>query len=152
MNYKKNSYNNASTLIELIFTISIILIISGYGFSYYSQHMKLCNHVNIEYCSESIVYIIDYTKQYCRENGLSGYVLFDFSRNLISSSSNGRTINKLYLPNGFKLYRVNASSNMININNKGLTGDACTVVYQDKDSLYHHITICVGSSNVEIQD
>ena len=152
MNFKKKHYRKGSTLIELIICITIILIISGYSFSYYTYHMKLCTKVDIEYCSESIVYIIDYTKQYCRENGLSGYVLFDFSRNVISSSSNGKTLNKLYLPSGFKLYKVSASYNMVNINTKGLTGDACTIVYKDKNSLYHHITICVGTSNVEIQD
>jgi prepilin-type N-terminal cleavage/methylation domain-containing protein len=152
MTFKKDSIKNGYTLIELITVISIILIISGFSFSYYSHHMKLCNYVDIEYCSESIVYIVDHTKQYCRENGVSGYVLFDFSNNAVSSSCSGKRLNKFYLPNGCKLYRINAKNNMVDINNNGLTGDACTIIYKDKNGLNHHITICVGSSNVEIQD
>lgn len=100
-------------------------------------------------CSNNIANFILSSKQYCRKNQVYGEV-FVLDEDKICFASQTKLINRFILPKGLKKISVNVRT--ININDKGITSDACTIKYLDKRNKPHEITIGVGTSYVDVKN
>lgn len=146
--------NKGFTLIELLISISIMLILMTFTFITYSGFNRIINRMDVDLFSSSIVNFINNSKQYSRINNCSTNITFDITNEKIYLSANTRIVKRLYVPKDFKLNTVNTSSgkNKINIDNRGITSDACTISYIDRMGGQHNISICVGTAYAEIKN
>ena len=147
----KNRYKGY-TLIELIAVMAIIAIVLAFcsiGGKWYKHYM---NGIDTSYTSDSILFFITNSKQYCREKESKGCITFDVIENKIIFSSNGLVRDEFLLPCGYTLNGTNLPINEINIDNSGFSSDACTIKFRDREEKLHSITMCVGTAYVEIKD
>lgn len=142
------------TLIELLVSMSIMLILMNFTLITYSGFNRTVNIMDVDFFSSSFVNFINSSKKYSRINNCSTYIAFDIGNGKIYLTANTKIVKKLYIPSGFKLNTVNTSSgkNKINIDNRGITSDACTISYKDRMGGQHNISICVGTAYAEIKN
>jgi prepilin-type N-terminal cleavage/methylation domain-containing protein len=142
------------TLNELIVVLAIIsllgLILANTAGSYKSYN----NRINVDYCNNSIMMLINGAKSYCRAAGATGRVTFDKKNSTINFYSGNKLTNKFVFPQGFKLYEITLPPGKygLDINEAGFTSDACTIRYTDRKGITHSTTMCVGTAYVEIQN
>lgn len=146
--------NKGFTLIELMISISMILILMTFAFITYNGFNRTINKMDADFFSNSMVNFINNSKQYSRINNRSTNITFDTGNEKIYLSADSKIVKRLYVPKGFKLNTVNTSSgkNKIYIDNRGVTTDACTISYLDRMGGQHNISICVGSAYAEIKN
>ena len=140
------------TLMELIVVMAIIAIMLSFctlGGKWYKTYL---NRIDTNYTGDSIFIFITNAKQYCREKESRGCICFNTIDNQITFVCNGKLRDSFQLPKGFNLYGTNLTDNMINIDGKGFTSDACTIKFRDKEGRLHSLTLCVGTAYVEIQN
>lgn len=140
------------TLIELIVAISMVTILFGYSFMSLKSYSKNTNDMDVNIFANTLMNFIVYSKEYCRDNNESGYLYFLSDKNKIIFCSSTSTLNNLYLPKGFGDLKLNLTQNKVSIDNKGFTKDACTINFKDREGGNHCVTICVGSSYVDIKN
>ncbi|MCY6370333.1 prepilin-type N-terminal cleavage/methylation domain-containing protein [Clostridium ganghwense] len=146
MNKKKGT-----TLIEVVIVLSIISILSGISITNcYGIYNSTLNSFNVDICNNSILHIINDSKQYCKGKNKTGYLVFD-SRSITFHC--GLTVKSYEMPKEFKLESINTSSGkqLIYIDNLGNTSDACTITYKDRKGKNHFITLRVGTNYVQIK-
>jgi prepilin-type N-terminal cleavage/methylation domain-containing protein len=156
MGKKKESNRTKAgyTLNEIVITIAIVTIISSFLVKGFLNYKIYLNRMDVEYCNNSIMNLLNGAKGYCRNKGVNGYIFFDGKNGVIYFMSGKELVDKYSIPSKFKLNNVNLGTGKyaINIDVRGFTSDACTISYQDREGSTHKITICVGTSYVEIKD
>lgn len=139
------------TLIELILTLCIVSIISSIAAHNVTSYFKTKNKYEVNFAENCILGIISNGKQYCREKNCNGYLMFSVINNDITFYTNGVIKDYFKMPGKIKLVSINTHNDVIEINNKGITGDACSITIRDNYGEPHYITMCVGTAYVEIQ-
>lgn len=142
------------SLNELIVVIAIFSILSAILLKGLLSYRAYANNIDVDYCSNSIMKFINSAKAYCRNKEINGYIFFDSPKGIIYFLTGEVIEDKYVLPEGFKLNDVNLGSGKyaIEIDARGFTNDACTISYVDRKGCMHIITMCVGTSYVEIKD
>lgn len=138
------------TIIELLIVLGIISILFSCSLINFSGCSKLQNRIDVDIFSNSLINLINNSKQYCRDKNVGGYLYFDTGKNIIYLNSGTQLVYKLKLPDKFKLNIVRPG-NKIKIDNRGITEDACTIQYKDREGEMHSITMCVGTAFVEFK-
>lgn len=139
------------TLIEVIVVISIITTLFGYSLISFKSFSNVENDVDVQIFGNTLVNFIINSKKYCRDNNVSGYIYFITNINTAQLCCNTKLISSIKLPKSFSDLSVNIKGGKIFIDNKGFSGDACTIKFKDKKGGMHYTTICVGSSYVEFK-
>lgn len=142
--------NKGFTLIELMMVISIISVLLSISLIKFSGYSKLENKMDVDLFNNSLLNFINNSKGYCRDNNIDGYILFDIERNTITFNSELERVNTLTIPYKFIL-NTEVSGNKIKIDNRGITANACTISYKDREGKIHSLTMCVGTAYVEIK-
>lgn len=153
INYIGNRKKGFS-LIELIIVISIISILSLSIVNYIKSYNYYENKIYVDECDNSILMFINRAKMYCKSKQCSGLIIFDKVSNAIDFyENNTKHMDAYALPEGFALNSITLGSGKvgISINNKGITVDACSIVYIDRYNNSHKLTISVGTAYVEIK-
>lgn len=140
------------TLIEVIVVISIITTLFGYSLINFKSFSNVGNDVDVQLFGNTMMNFIVNSKKYCRDKNVSGYIYFITSKNTAQLCSNTNILNSVKLPESFSDLSVNLKESKIFIDNKGFTGDACTIRFRDRKGGMHYITVCVGSSDVEFKN
>lgn len=143
---KKNGF----TIIELVMVIGIASILFSISLINFGGYNKLQNRIDVDIFSNSLINLINNSKEYCRDKKSGGYLYFDTDKNVICLNCGVQKIYKLELPDKFKLNIVRPG-NKIRIDNRGITEDACTIQYKDREKKMHCITMCVGTALVEFK-
>lgn len=149
-----NCVRKGYTLNELIITIAIITILGAFFVKGIQNYKIYINNVDVDYCNNSILGLINDAKSYCRSKEVNGYIFFDTKIKTIYFIVNSELVNKYLLPSKFILNNITlgqGSYSMV-INANGFTSDACTISYLDREGNKHKISVCVGTSYVEIKD
>ncbi|MEL7597291.1 MAG: prepilin-type cleavage/methylation domain-containing protein [Clostridiaceae bacterium] len=147
--YKKKGI----TLIEIILILSILVVLSSMTVrNYYRIYSTTLNSFSVDMCSNSILHIINDSKQYCRSKNKSGYLVFDCVKS-INFYCGGNRVRSYTVPKGFDLKPLNSKygKQIIDIDNLGNTADACTICYADRKGDNHFMTLRVGTNYVQIK-
>lgn len=139
------------TLIETLMVMSIMGILISYGIFKHNYFVKLQNGVDYKFCNNSIVNIINNSKQYCRENNITGSLKFNKGSGTIVLSCSGIPIYRYSIPSNFRFTYINAYDSIILIDNLGFTTSACTIKYLDRMEEEHVLSLCVGTAHVQIK-
>ncbi|WP_097025777.1 type II secretion system protein [Clostridium peptidivorans] len=145
------TFKRGFTLIEILMVMSIIGILISYGMFKHTYFVKLQNRVDYKFCNNSILNIINNSKEYCRENKITGLLKFNKHNGTIVLSCSDIPIYRYSIPNNFKFTYINASDNIILIDNLGFTTSACTIKYLDRMEVEHVLSLCVGTAHVQIK-
>lgn len=137
---KKKGY----TLIELLASLTIIVVILSIGVSLTRNVKTIINNQNLNRCSTSIVNIINYSKLYCRKADKVGFLNIDNISNEIYLYAGGKIVEDYHMPQGFRI----ETQGQILIDSNGVTIDACTIRYYDEFDKVHNISMCVGTAFV----
>lgn len=139
------------SLIELLVVMTIIVIVASISLLGISKYNSIKNDADLNMTESSILGIINYGKQYCREKEKPGFVLFDLQGNEIGFYSQSRRIDGFKLPIEIKIESINTTSNKIDIDKFGITSDAGTILLRDSNNKLFIITINVGAGYAEIK-
>ncbi|OFI07577.1 hypothetical protein CLOACE_01810 [Clostridium acetireducens DSM 10703] len=145
-------YKKAFTLLELVITLSILSIFLTFNIVNYKNYNSIINNVDNEVFYTSLINLINNSKVYCRKNKVNGTIYYKYNEKEFVFKANKKIIDKIKIPNKFKLTYMNSKHQCININNKGMSSDACTIRYKDRKGKTHRITMCVGTSYVEYKN
>ncbi|WP_125152240.1 hypothetical protein [Clostridium rectalis] len=148
----KITNKNGYMLVEVILSLTIVFFISTIFMLNINGIKSLLNNIQNDFCSSSILNFINNSKEYCRYNQTNGAVVFVYKENKLMFYSNRKKIYEYKLPQKFNIYYVNARNNEIRIDKTGFSSDACTICYKDGKGKEHKITMCVGTSHVQIQE
>jgi len=140
------------SIIEIIVVISLMVIFFSVGFVDIGHYKEEVGAVNISYSEKSIVNLINYGKEYCREKEASGYIVFDLVKNKIWFYCGLKRLSTYAFPEGVNLINTNIASNMMNIDNTGFSSSSGTITLKDNKGLIHQLTISVGTGNVEVKN
>lgn len=140
------------TIIELMVTLSIVCIFLSYSLMSIKGYTDITNDIDVNSVDNKIVNFINTSRQYCKINNTRGHVYFIPEQDEIWFLSNSQYSQRFYLPVGFKLNPINLSTGYITIDQRGFTASACTIKFSDRKDKIHSLTICVGTSNVEIKN
>ncbi|WP_051541991.1 type II secretion system protein [Clostridium lundense] len=139
------------TIIELLVYMGLLSISAAFITLNINGFSNITNNLDYTLCDQSIINFINNGKQYCREKKISGKICFLNNDKSIIFYCSGIRINKYDLPTKFVFTKAGNSKREIGINEKGITGDACTIAYKDRKGKVHEITISVGTAHVEIK-
>lgn len=166
------------TLIELIITLSLLSILLSFSLISIDSLKNYENNIDIDYCNNSILELIDNAKLYCIKENSNGYIQFDLVSNEITFNCYSNKTNifekieKYILPRKFTIYYINSEYNRIRINmygtsiggmsiygtgvdgmtNNAATTDSCTIIFKDRRANIHKITIRVGTNYVQVKE
>lgn len=143
--------NKGFTLLELVLVIGIISIFLSFSLINIGAYRKLTNKVDSEIFSNSLLNFVNNSKEYCRDNGVGGYIYFNSDNSVITFNCGLKQIYRIALPEGFIMNKVRAD-NRIKIDNRGITADACTVNFKDREGTMHSMSMCVGTAYLEIKN
>lgn len=139
------------TLIELILVIGLISALLSFSLINMGGFSSIKNRIDVDLTGNRIINFINNSKIYCRDKSRgSGYIYFNVKDGIITFNSGMKQIFKMELPEGFILNQV-SNDNRIKIDNRGITGDACSIKFKDRKGEIHCITMCVGTSYVEFK-
>lgn len=133
------------TLLELIIVISMIAIIDSALIIDVKIYKKISNSISSKACSDNILNYIVNTRQYCKEHKQAGEIQFNVIENELDFVANLRTVTKLKLEGGNKLYQISSPDKKIHIGKDGEI-NACSLEYKDDYGELHTITICVSTT------
>lgn len=141
------------TLIEVICTVSIVIIASSLGITAVKSYNGLKNQMECKYVSNQILNFVNNSRDYCKSANLEGKIFADASSNrLVFYKCMDKYIDEFYFPKEFKLYPINNSHGEISIDHDGMILDSCRIEYTNlKKGPSHKITICVGTFNAKIK-
>lgn len=139
------------SLIEVLVAIAILFIVASISLIGISKYNDIKNDVDLNMTESSILGIINYGKQYCREKEKSGFVLFDISANEVGFYYQNREIDGFKLPNDIKIDPATTNLNKIDIDKYGFTSNAGTIKLMDRNNKLYPITINVGAGYAEIK-
>ena len=144
--------NRAFTLIELILVLFIISIITGCSFLSVNYYKTIKNKADADYYCNAVVYFINNSKMYCRENSCSATVTFDIGRNEMRLTKGINTMGELLFKDKITLIEVNGRriNNDIVIDKRGYSNDGFTVVLRDNNLIRHEISMRVGTGYVKV--
>jgi len=160
------------TLIELIITLSLLSILLSFSLISITSLKNYENNIDVDYCNNSILQLINNSKLYCRKENSSGYIQFDLVSNEITFYCYSKQAQKVIkieeyiLPKKFIIYNINSEykRNRISITGmtidgtgidgmtaNGVTTSSCTITFRDRRENIHKITIRVGTNYVEVK-
>lgn len=139
------------SLIELLVVMSIIAVVASLSLLGISKYNNIKNEVDLNMTESSILGMINYGKQYCREKEKPGFVLFDIVENEVGFYNQNRRIDGFKLPSEIKIEGINTNFNRIDIDKYGITSDAGTILLRDGNNKIFSITINVGAGYAEIK-
>lgn len=148
---KQFKKNKGFTVIELLITLFIMFSLLCISSSIVKNYKSISNSMDCKICSNNISNFILSSKQYCRKNQAAGKISV-FGENKINFTSGTNIINGFILPKGFKVITINTKDGRVSIDDRGITGSACTIIYLDRKNKNHEITICVGTSYVDVKN
>lgn len=149
--FNVHNENKGFTLIELVLVLGIISIFLSFSLINIGAYRKLTNKVDEEIFSNSLLNFINNSKEYCRDNGTGGYIYFNSDNNVITFNCGLKQIYRISLPEGFIMNKVR-TDNRIQIDNRGITADACTINFKDREETMHSMSMCVGTAYLEIKN
>jgi prepilin-type N-terminal cleavage/methylation domain-containing protein len=147
---KSKNKKRGFTIIELIIVLGMVSILLSITLINFGGYNKLKNKVDVDVFSNSLINLVNNSKEYCRDNNIGGYLYFDTEKSVIYLNCGLQQVYKLQSPDKFKLNIVRPG-NKIKIDNRGITEDACTIQYKDRENEIHCITMCVGTAFVEFK-
>ncbi len=147
---KFSNRNKGFTIIELIMVIGIASILFSISLINFGGYNKLQNKIDVDIFSNSLINLVNNSKEYCRDENIGGYLYFDTEKNAVCLNCGLQEVYRLELPDKFKLNIVRPG-NKIKIDNRGITEDACTIQYKDSEEKMHCITMCVGTAFLEFK-
>ncbi len=148
---KKKLKSKGFTLIELMLVFTIISILLSYSFVNLGGLNKLQDNIEAETFGNVMVNFINNSREYCRDEKIGGYIYLDKDREALTLNCGLDEIRKLSLPSKFTL-NIGRSGKKIKIDNKGMTEDACSIIFKDRKGKIHYVTICVGTAYVDFKE
>lgn len=139
------------SLIEILAAAAVMLIaasISIYGIAEYNNTK---NDIDINMTESSILAVINYGKQYCREREKPGFVMFDVAKGEVGFYFQNKEVEGFKLSSNISINSVNTGSSKVEIDKYGVTSDAGTIILKDKNNKLYTITINVGAGYAEIK-
>jgi type II secretory pathway pseudopilin PulG len=140
------------TLIEILTAFSLIILILSFELISMSKYKENLNKYDLDYSMTSILQMINNSRVYCREKKTSGFILFDITSNNIRFYCKGSLIQIFKLSSKTKLVYMNAYESKINIDKYGITSNDCSITVRDEKGGNHIISMCVGTSYVQIKE
>ncbi|NEZ46328.1 type II secretion system protein [Clostridium niameyense] len=141
------------TILEVILYISIYTILLSFVVINIEGNKKITNDIKTKEFSTSILNLINSSRNFCKGNNMGGYIYFNIEDRNINFYMTSEKVYGIRVPKGFNIMETNSSKlNSIYIDNNGMIADACTIKFKDKMNKIHKITICVGSSYVQIKE
>lgn len=141
------------TILEVILYISIYSILLSFIVINMDGNKKITNDIQTKEFSTSILNLINDSRNFCKRNNMGGYINFNIKDRSINFYMTSEKVYGIHAPKGFNIMETNSSKiNSIYIDNNGMIADACTIKFKDKMNKIHKITICVGSSYVQIKE
>ncbi|NMM61393.1 type II secretion system protein [Clostridium sp. P21] len=138
-------------LIELMLVITIISILLSYSFLSLSGLNTLKNDIEAETFGNVMVNFINTSREYCRSKRKGGHIYLNVDRECLTLNCGLEEVNRLPLPAKFTL-SIGRTGKEIKIDNKGMTGDACTIIFKDRKGKRHYVTVCVGTAYVDFKE
>ncbi|MBU5487546.1 prepilin-type N-terminal cleavage/methylation domain-containing protein [Clostridium sp. MSJ-8] len=145
------------TLIELVVSMSIILILASIGIGASKYLLKIKKDMYIRQELYEVLDIIHYGKSYSVNSQQYGNIKFIMKDNILEVSLiiNDETKRKIELDN-LKLYKNYSLEymmhyKMIFIKQDG-TVESCTLIFKDSLDKMHVITISVGENNIRLKE
>lgn len=138
------------TILELVMVIGMASILFSISLINFGGYNKVQNKIDVDIFSNSLINLVNNSKEYCRDKNVGGYLYFNTEKNAICLNCALQQIYRLDLPDEFKLNIVRPG-NKIKIDNRGITEDACSIQYKDRENKMHCITMCVGTAFVEFK-
>lgn len=136
------------TLIEVIASLSIILIIFSLTFSAKTIHSTISNEIQCKSALYDVENLITFSKAYCKKNKTIGKIQVDNMKNKITLSSEGRkVIKKVYLP---KEIKINGCNICMKVNSNGLINKGNTIEFKDDKNNLYKITIAAGIDYITV--
>lgn len=136
------------TLIEVIASLSIILIIFSLTFSVKNINSIMSSKIQNESVLYNVENLIIYGKAYCKKNKMTGEIQVDNKENKIIFINKYReVIKKVYLPKEIKISFSNIS---MKINSIGLINRGNTIGFKDNKDNFYKITVATGIDCINI--
>ncbi|MDS1002541.1 peptidase [Clostridium sporogenes] len=139
------------TLIELMFFMSLCIIVFTISFIKVSSYNKIKNNIAVDEMGVSLVNFINNSRKICREEKKQGYIYFNTKDNKMTFNIAYTYKEELHFPKEIIMESVNSPGGKIVVDNRGFTSNACTVKFKDKEGKAHKVTICVGTAHVEFK-
>lgn len=141
--------NHGFTLIELLVCMLIILTLNTVSFRSYKflsimKRKTLLNNTRVE-CKD----FISISKGYCRENNLSGYILYDKSINTFKFIINLNCISKYIIPVDIRVSKISFENNRIEIDNTGYIKNAGTIFLYNEIGESLELSVAVYTNYVK---
>lgn len=147
----KYIHKKGFTLIEIMFFMSLCIIVFTVSFTKISGYNKIKNNIAVDETGVSLVNFINNSRERCREEKKQGYIYFDIKENKMGFNIAYICKEDFYFPEGIIIESVNSPGGKIAIDNRGFTSDACTLKFKDTGGKTHKVTICVGTAHVEFK-
>ncbi|HBJ2622308.1 prepilin-type N-terminal cleavage/methylation domain-containing protein [Clostridium botulinum] len=136
------------TLIELIASLSIIIIIFSLTLSVSDIHSTISNDIKSKSALYDVENLLSYSKAYCKKNKKNGEIQIDNIRNKILFGENAKKIVKqVDLTGKFKIINKN---DCIQVRSNGHIKQGKTIVFQDNKNNIYKITIATGIDPINI--
>ena len=140
------------TIIEVLTVLSLIIVILSFELISLGKYKDNVNKYDIDYSLTSILQMINSARVYCKEEKIPGFILFDISSNNMRFYCKGNVVQIFKLSSNIKLVYMNAYGSRINIDKYGETVSDCSITVSDAKGVIHIISMCVGTSYVQIKE
>ncbi|NFG62157.1 prepilin-type N-terminal cleavage/methylation domain-containing protein [Clostridium sp. CMCC3677] len=136
------------TLIEVIASLSIILIIFSLTLSVKDIHSTISNDIESKSALYDVENLLSYSKAYCKKNRKSGEIQIDNIRNRILFGKDGlTTVKQVVLP---RKIRIISKNDCIQVRSNGHIKQGKTIVFQDNKNNIYKVTIATGIDPINI--
>ncbi|AOR23925.1 prepilin-type N-terminal cleavage/methylation domain-containing protein [Clostridium taeniosporum] len=138
------------TLIEVIASLSIILIIFSLTASVKDINSVISNKIEWESVLYDVENLFTYSKAYCKKNKINGEIQVDNIRNKIIFSPNDRKrIKQVILPNWMKIFTKNEC---MQVKSNGHINQGKTIGFKDYKNNMYEITVLPGIDYININE
>ncbi|NFK73988.1 prepilin-type N-terminal cleavage/methylation domain-containing protein [Clostridium botulinum] len=136
------------TLIEVIASLSIILIIFSLTLSVKDIYSTISNDIESKSALYDVENLLSYSKAYCKKNKKSGEIQIDNIRNRILFEKDGlTTVKKVILP---RKIRIISKNDCIQVTSNGHIKQGKTILFQDNKNNIYKVTIATGIDPINI--
>ncbi|WP_315080420.1 prepilin-type N-terminal cleavage/methylation domain-containing protein [uncultured Clostridium sp.] len=136
------------TLIEVIASLSIIIIIFSLTLSIKDIHSTISNDIESKSALYDVENLLSYSKAYCKKNKKNGEIQIDNIRNRILFGENAKkTVKQVVLPEEIKIIGKN---DCIQVRSDGHIKQGKTIVFQDNKNNIYKVTIATGIDPINI--
>lgn len=143
----KQDKSNGFTLIELVATVSILLIIMSISILNLKNILKIIDKVEIDKTTNEITSLINFARDYCAQKHVAGNIAIDTTNNKINLEIRGKRCETIKFTKGIEIYDNTGKTNTIMIDTNGMIKNCESIEIRDGKGKLHDISISVGVLN-----